>query len=61
MWICKKCGNKLSDEWQECWKCNTGREWVPRSDWVTPPDAPVFPLNSRLLNQRLFHVTLPVL
>lgn len=36
MWTCKKCGNKLSDEWQECWNCDTGRDWVPPSDWVTP-------------------------
>lgn len=47
MWTCKKCGNKLSDEWQECWKCNTGRDWVPPSDWVTPPDAPVFPFEQQ--------------
>jgi len=40
MWTCKKCGNKLSDEWQECWKCNTGRDWVPPSDWVTPTASP---------------------
>lgn len=39
MWTCKKCGNKLSDEWQECWKCNTKRDWIPPSDWVTPSDA----------------------
>jgi len=39
MWTCKKCRNKLSDEWQECWKCNTGRDWVPLSDWVTPSDT----------------------
>ena len=39
MWTCKKCGNKLSDEWQECWRCNTGRDWVPPSDWVTRSDA----------------------
>jgi hypothetical protein len=39
MWTCKKCGNKLSDEWQECWKCNTGRDWVPPSDWVRPSDV----------------------
>ena len=39
MWTCKKCGNKLSDEWQACWKCNTKRDWIPPSDWVTPSDA----------------------
>ena len=37
MWTCKKCGQQgINDEWQECWKCTTGRDWVPPSDWVTP-------------------------
>ena len=40
MWTCKKCGQqRISDEWQECWNCTTGRDWVPPSDWVTPSDA----------------------
>lgn len=37
MWTCKKCGKTgINEEWQECWKCSTGRDWVPPSDWVTP-------------------------
>ncbi len=51
MWTCKKCGNKLSDEWQECWKCDTKKDWVPPSDWVTPSDAPA---------NRIDHKTAPL-
>jgi len=51
MWTCKKCGNKLSDEWQECWNCDTKRDWVPPSDWVTPSDAPA---------NRIEHKTAPL-
>jgi hypothetical protein len=37
MWTCKKCGKEgINDEWQECWNCGTGRDWVPPSDWVVP-------------------------
>lgn len=40
MWTCKKCGQQgINDEWQECWNCTTGRDWVPPSDWVTPSAA----------------------
>lgn len=41
MWTCKKCGQqRINDEWQECWNCTTGRDWVPPSDWVTPGASP---------------------
>lgn len=40
MWTCKKCGKAgINDEWQECWNCGTGRDWVPPSDWITPSDT----------------------
>jgi hypothetical protein len=41
MWTCKKCGQQgINDEWQECWNCTTGRDWVPPSDWITPAVSP---------------------
>lgn len=41
MWTCKKCGQQgINDEWQECWNCTTGKDWVPPSDWVTPIASP---------------------
>lgn len=47
MWTCKKCGNKLSDEWQECWKCDTKRDWVPASDWVPPSETSANPIKDK--------------
>ena len=26
MWTCKKCGEKIEDQFDSCWKCSTARE-----------------------------------
>jgi hypothetical protein len=28
MWICKKCGEKVEDEFDSCWKCSTPKDVV---------------------------------
>jgi hypothetical protein len=36
MWTCKKCGEKLEDQFNSCWKCSTPREQVEPASVEAP-------------------------
>ena len=38
MWICKKCGEQVGDEFDSCWKCSTPKNAVP-ADAPANPDG----------------------
>jgi hypothetical protein len=35
MWTCSKCGEKIEDQFDSCWKCST-----PRNTSAVPPPIP---------------------
>lgn len=32
MWKCKKCGERIEDNFEACWKCGTGKDGAPPLD-----------------------------
>ena len=40
MWTCGKCGERLEDSFDSCWKCSTPRPGLTSGETVPPSDAP---------------------
>ena len=53
MWICKKCGEQVDDQFDSCWKCSTSKGDTS----ATPENQPGTPPKWRL-TYRIFRGTL---
>jgi len=40
MWICLKCGEKVEDQFESCWRCRAPRAGVPTDAGTTPGQTP---------------------
>ena len=40
MWTCSKCGERLEDSFESCWKCSTLRPDIAARRTAEPPETP---------------------
>src|SRR5262245_25278105 len=40
MWTCQKCGERLEDSFESCWKCSTLRPDIAARRAADPPETP---------------------
>jgi len=57
MWICQKCGERIGDQFDSCWKCSTPRGNVPapepQADQPADSAAPQWKLAYRMFRGTL--------
>lgn len=53
MWTCRKCGERIEESFDSCWKCST-----PRGDAPSEPDGPPAEPSQWRLAYRIFRGTL---